>query len=95
MTVDFGRTAGDYGRYRQGFPAALFGRLAAMEVGLPGQRLLGLGAGTLARRFARRGCAVTGLDPAEAMMEVASRTRIAVPVRSRSAIASNPAHRES
>src|SRR5215213_4575476 len=65
-TIDFGKTAQDYGRYRHGFPAALFDRLAAFDVGLPGQRVLdlGTGTGTLARGFARRGCTVTGLDPA-------------------------------
>jgi len=75
MTVDFGRTAGDYSRYRLGFPAALFERLAGMGAGLPGQWVLdlGTGTGTLARGFARRGCAVTGLDPAEAMLEQARR----------------------
>ena len=62
-TVDFGKTAQDYGRYRAGFPESFFDRLTAMGVGLPGQRLLdlGTGTGTVARGFARRGCIVTGL----------------------------------
>jgi SAM-dependent methyltransferase len=70
VSVDFGRTATDYGRFRAGFPDELFDRLRAFAVGLPGQRLLdvGTGTGTLARGFARRGCAVTGLDPSESML---------------------------
>src|SRR5215211_188631 len=74
-TIDFGTTAQDYGRYRHGFPAALFDRLAAFDVGLPGQRVLdlGTGTGTLARGFARRVCTVTGLDPAAPMLEQARR----------------------
>jgi SAM-dependent methyltransferase len=75
MPVDFGRTAEDYGRYRAGFPDTLFDRLAAMGIGLSGQRVLDLGTGTgaMARGFARRGCTVTGLDPAQALMEEAER----------------------
>jgi len=64
VAVDFGKTAADYGRWRQGFPAEFFARLEALGIGLPGQRLLDLGTGTglLARDFAKRGCKVTGLD---------------------------------
>jgi SAM-dependent methyltransferase len=75
MTVDFGRTASDYGAYRAGFPDGLFSRLGDMGVGLNGQRVVDLGTGTgaLARGFVRRGCVVTGLDPAPAMLEEARR----------------------
>jgi SAM-dependent methyltransferase len=71
--LDFGKTAADYARHRQGFPPELFERLAHYGVGLPGQRLLdlGTGTGTLARGFALRGCRVTGLDPSAPMMEQA------------------------
>ncbi len=71
MTVDFGRTAGDYAAYRAGFPDEFFARLGAMNVGLDGQQVVDLGTGTgvLARGFARRGCTVTGLDPARAMLD--------------------------
>lgn len=66
MQVDFGRTSKDYARHRAGFPESLFDRLARYAVGLPGQRIvdLGAGTGTLARGFARRGCDVTGIDVA-------------------------------
>ncbi|MDB5799862.1 MAG: SAM-dependent methyltransferase [Rhodocyclales bacterium] len=64
--IDFGRTAADYRRHRAGFPEELFARLALYGIGIDGQCLLDIGTGTgsLARGFARRGCHVTGLDPA-------------------------------
>lgn len=73
VPVDFGRTADDYARHRAGFPPEFFDRLAAMGVGLPGQRVLdlGTGTGTLARGFALRGCQVIGIDPAEELTEQA------------------------
>ncbi len=73
VSVDFGRTAEDYARHRAGFPAALFDRLAALGVGVAGQRVvdLGTGTGTLARGFARRGCQVVGVDRAEPLLEQA------------------------
>jgi ubiquinone/menaquinone biosynthesis C-methylase UbiE len=73
MQPDFGRTAQDYADHRAGFPESLFERLAARGVGVAGQRVvdLGTGTGTLARGFAQRGCEVTGIDPAEAMLEQA------------------------
>jgi len=75
MEIDFGRTAKDYGTHRAGFPEALFTRLEGFGVGEPGQRLLDLGTGTgsLGRGFAERGCRVTGLDPAPALIEEARR----------------------
>lgn len=68
--VDFGKTASDYGKHRQGFPDSLFDRLAALGVGLPGQRIVdvGTGTGTLARGFAGRGCDVVGIDPSEPLL---------------------------
>lgn len=73
MDVDFGRTALDYARYRTVFPPELFTRLAELNVGLPGQRIVDLGTGTgvLARGFAAAGCRVTGVDIAPEMLEQA------------------------
>lgn len=67
---DFGATADDYAEHRAGFPASLFERLATLGIGAPSQSVLDLGTGTgsLARGFARRGCHVTGLDPAEPLL---------------------------
>ena len=75
MTVDFGKTASDYGRHRAGFPAALFSRLDGFGVGRAGQRLLDLGTGTgsLARGFAARGARVTAIDPASTLLAEARR----------------------
>ena len=65
MKPDFGRTAADYARFRAGFPPELFERLREKGVGLPGQRVLDLGAGTgtVGRELPRGGCIVTDLDP--------------------------------
>lgn len=73
--VDFGFTATDYGRYRAGFPEALFERLHDIGVAAPRHRVLDLGTGTgsLARGLARRGCRVTALDPAQALLVEALR----------------------
>jgi SAM-dependent methyltransferase len=63
-TIDFGKTASDYGRYRAGYPPELYRRLVAFGIGKPGQRVLDLATGTgfLSRELARKGALVTGLD---------------------------------
>src|SRR5690349_18617456 len=75
LTIDFGRTAQDYGRFRAGFPDSFFARLPAYSVGLPGQRVLdiGTGTGTVARGMARFGCRMTGLDRSAELMAEARR----------------------
>lgn len=75
MKPDFGCTSEDYARHRAGFPDSLFERLAAHGIGRPGQAVvdLGTGTGSLARGFARRGCRLVGIDPAEAMLAAARR----------------------
>jgi SAM-dependent methyltransferase len=69
-SIDFGRTASDYGRHRAGFPPDFFARVIPWGVGVAGQELLdlGTGTGTLARGFAMRGCRVTGLDLSAELM---------------------------
>jgi SAM-dependent methyltransferase len=71
--TNFGKAAADYGTFRAGFPDSLFDRLHAFQIGVPGQTIvdLGTGTGTLARGFAGRGCAATGLDPDARMLEKA------------------------
>lgn len=72
-SVNFGLTATDYRRYRLGFPPVLFERLAAFNIGQPGQKILDVGTGTgaVARGLAMRGAHVIGLDPAEALLDEA------------------------
>ncbi len=71
--IDWGKTSADYATYRGGYPADFYGRLAALGVGLPGQRVLDLGTGTgvLARQFAAQGCAVTAVDVSSEQIEAA------------------------
>ncbi len=73
--VDFGRTSDDYARYRAGFPDDFFTRLHGHDVGVAGQRVLDLGAGTgtVSRGLAARGCRVTALDPAWPQLREARR----------------------
>jgi len=72
-TIDFGRTAVDYERFRPGFPDSFFDRLTAEGWIDAGRRVLdlGTGTGTLALGFARRGLDVVGLDIAPELLEVA------------------------
>jgi SAM-dependent methyltransferase len=74
-TVDFGKTAADYAKHRQGFPDSLFDRLSPFGVGGPGRRVVdvGTGTGTLARGFAQRGAEVVGIDPSAPMLAEARR----------------------
>ncbi|MDA1077367.1 MAG: class I SAM-dependent methyltransferase, partial [Proteobacteria bacterium] len=70
---DWGRTAEDYDRHRPGPPESFYRRLTALDVGLPGQRVLDLGTGTglVARRLARDGCQVSGIDIAQGQIDMA------------------------
>lgn len=74
MTIDFGKTAGDYARHRAGFPPEFFARLERLGLLRQGMAALDLGAGTgtLALGLAARGCAVTALDPAAPMLAQAA-----------------------
>jgi SAM-dependent methyltransferase len=76
-TIDFGKTAGDYSKHRQGFPDRFFDRLADFGLPPPGGRGrvvdLGSGTGTLARGLALRGSDVVGVDIAAPLLEQAAR----------------------
>jgi SAM-dependent methyltransferase len=74
--IDFGRAAGDYERYRPGFPDGFFDRLEREGWIAPGRRALDLGTGTgsLALGFAARGLEVTGLDIAPDLLDAARRS---------------------
>jgi 2-polyprenyl-3-methyl-5-hydroxy-6-metoxy-1,4-benzoquinol methylase len=72
---DWGRTSSDYSRHRPGYPPSFYERIAALGIGLAGQRVLDLGTGTgnLARALARHGCTVTGIDVSERQVAEARR----------------------
>lgn len=72
-TIDWSLSANDYATHRPGQPPAFFTRLAALGIGLPGQRILDLGTGTgdLARQFAEQGAAAVGTDIAVGQIEAA------------------------
>lgn len=71
--MDFGRTTGDYRRYRPGFPQAFFDTLTARGWLRPGQAALDLatGTGAVARGLARAGATVTAADIAAELIHVA------------------------
>jgi SAM-dependent methyltransferase len=73
--IDFGRAAGDYDRYRPGFPESFFDHLERKGWIGPGARTLDLGTGTgsLALGFAARGLVATGMDIAPDLLDVARR----------------------
>jgi SAM-dependent methyltransferase len=77
--IDFGREAGDYDRYRPGFPESFFDHLVRKGWIAPGLRALDLGTGTgsLALGFAARGLVATGLDIAPDLLDVGRRTATA------------------
>ncbi len=73
-TIEWGHAAQDYAANRAPFPDLLVDLLAPLAVGAPGQHLVdvGTGVGTPALQFARRGVRVTGVEPAEAMLAMAT-----------------------
>jgi len=72
-TIDWGKTSGDYAAYRPGPPDSFYQRLVGLGVGLPGQRILDLGTGTgaVARRYARQGAQVCGIDVSSEQIDMA------------------------
>lgn len=72
-TIDFGRAATDYARYRPGFPDSMFDRLSASGWIAPDLRALdlGTGSGNLALGLAARGLETVGLDVSRELLDVA------------------------
>jgi SAM-dependent methyltransferase len=75
---DFSRTVTDYAAYRPAFPEGLFRRLTALGVGLPGQMVLDLGAGTglMGRKLLERGCRVVFVDPSAELLGQSDGTQV-------------------
>lgn len=73
-SIDFGRTATEYRRYRAGFPSDFFDALATRGWMQSGQHALdlGTGTGTVARGLAERGVSVIATDPSTALLEQAA-----------------------
>ncbi len=73
-TIDFGKTASDYRNFRAGFPPEFFDALSAKNYISPAQSALdiGTGTGTVARGLAQKGLIVTGVDPAQALLDEAA-----------------------
>jgi SAM-dependent methyltransferase len=71
--IDWSLSANDYANHRPGQPLAFFSRLAALGIGVPGQRILDLGTGTgdLARQFAKQGASAAGTDIASGQIDAA------------------------
>jgi SAM-dependent methyltransferase len=76
--IDFGKTASDYARFRVPFSPRLFERLLGFGIGLPGQKILDVGAGTglLAAPLRNAGADVTCLD---LQFELLDQSRIDAP----------------
>ena len=72
---DFGRTAEVYAKYRDIYPACMYDRLAALGIGIQGQRILDLGTGTgvLPRGMYAYGGCWTGADVSPEQIEQARR----------------------
>jgi len=65
MTIDFGKSAGDYTEYRPGFHSNLLARLQRLGVAVPDQTILDAGAGTglLGAALAPGGAHIVESDP--------------------------------
>jgi SAM-dependent methyltransferase len=77
--IDWGKTSVDYAAWRPDYPDEFYSRLAERGIGLPDQRILDLGTGVgfLARRFARNGAKVVGIDVSSGQIEQARRLAVA------------------
>lgn len=72
--VDFGKTAKDYSKYRQGFPSEVTAVLGSLGVEIFGKDVLDIGCGTgsLALLMASVGGRTMGMDPSAELLEQAS-----------------------
>ena len=73
--IDWGKTSGDYSKWRPNYPERFFDLLRLFDVGVRGQRILDLGTGVgfLAIRFAQSGADVTAIDISQEQIAEATR----------------------
>ncbi len=71
--IDWGKTSRDYAAHRPGPPLSFYQKLAALDIGLAGQKVLDLGTGTgvIARQMARQGCEVCASDISDTQVKMA------------------------
>ena len=74
-SFDWGKPSDDYARYRDIYPPVLYDRLAALGIGVRGQRVLDLGTGTgvLPRNMYPFGARFTGVDISAGQIEAVRR----------------------
>jgi SAM-dependent methyltransferase len=74
QSFDWGKASKEYAKYRDIYPPALYEKLLALGVGVPGSRWLDLGTGTgvLPRALAAQGAKITGIDLSEEMIAEAT-----------------------
>lgn len=72
---DWGRTSGDYARFRDIYPTEFYEKIAARKIGITGQSVLDLGTGTgvLPRNMYRFGAKWTGTDISTEQIEQAKK----------------------
>ena len=72
--IDWGKTSTDYAKHRPGPPPSFYQRLAALGIGLPGQKVLDLatGTGVIARQLATQGSDVMASDISDEQVRMAS-----------------------
>ena len=72
---DWGRTSGDYARFRDIYPTEFYEKIAACGIGISGQSVLDLGTGTgvLPRNMCRFGAKWTGTDISPEQIEQAKK----------------------
>lgn len=72
---DWGRTSGDYARFRDIYPTEFYEKIASRKIGIPGQSVLDLGTGTgvLPRNMHSFGAKWTGTDISPEQIEQAKK----------------------
>lgn len=72
-TIDWGKTSGDYSKYRDIYPEEFYDKLRFFGIGLPGQKILDLGTGTgvIPRALSKYGAEFTGTDLSEDQISAA------------------------